>query len=411
MNRPPPQPPDGKLPEGAVISDVTVDEGGADGTGDNCTNYLHAKLSKKKDVAAFIDGGNNFRSVVSEDVANDLGFQQHKLVPLPDNIIVRSADHNHQLALMGEFPHAIDMYIAGERYWIKPVVVRGLRSGINISHPFLKKAGWKIDFSSGEVLTKRKQRYSMMSHKQYQKKVKGSRSKGGPSVSAIKVELGPSDEPMEEEEGVYLAEAARVPPLSAMIVKVRRGHPHKGAATGVILGSAKFMEANEGCHTAAASYTEWDEQGFANTALLNTSGTCIDVKPNAKIGFFEEGAEIETDETRAQLQEMAIASFQLAEACGPGNCTEMPEDLYMGGPKSNSNKDKRDYIDKIFKLKENQTLSKNKEHYKAALDLLVAYYDVFAFDGNYGHTDLVQHRIDVKPGTRPFKDKQVTYRC
>lgn len=395
--------------EGVVISDVTINEGGVDGTGDNCANYLPTKLSKEKDVAAFIDTGNNFRSVVSEDVADDLGFRKDQLVPMPDNIVVRSADHSHQLSLLGEFPHAIDMYIAGERYWVKPVVVRGLRSGINISHPFLKKAGWKIDFSSGEVLTKRRQRYALMSHKQYRKKFNRPDSSNGPAVSAIKVELGPSDEPMDEEEGVYLPEPVTVPPLSAVVVKVRRGHQHKGAATGVILGSAKFMEANEGCHTAAASYTEWDEQGFAHTALLNTGADEISVKKNSKIGFFEEGSEIETEETRAQLQEMAVAAFQLAEACGPGNCTEMPEDLFMGGPKSASNKDKREYIDKVFKLKDNPILSKNKEHHKAALDLLVAYYDVFAFDGNYGHTDLVQHRIDVKEGTRPFKDKQVKH--
>ena len=365
-------------------------------------------VSKSLEIPAFLDQGNTFRTVVSEDVAQELGIRAEQLVPLPANIVVRSADHNHRLALLGEFPHAVDLHIAGEKYWVRPVVVRGLRSGMNVSHLFLKKAGWTVDFKNSEVVTKGKQRYQLISHKQYRQKYK--KRAAGPSINAIKVELGTSETPIEEEEGVYLDEDVCVPPLSAVVVKVRRGHPKKGQSHDVILGSAKFMENNQGCHTAAAAYTQWDEDGTAHTAILNAGGEKVLLSKDQKIGFFEEGEEIGDDEARQHIQQLAVESFQLAEAAGPGMCSEDPEAWYMGGPKSDKLQDKKEYIEKVFKLKENKILQKNKTHYKHALDLLVGYYDVFAFDGNYGHTSLIQHRIDVKEGVKPIKDKLVNLR-
>ena len=77
----------------------------------------------------------------------------------------------------------------------------------------------------------------------------------------------------------------------------------------------------------------------------------------------------------------------------------------MVGPTTSKNRQKRiAYLLKFFKLDKNEFLTDEKD-LLATIKLLLDYFDIWAFDGNYGFTHLIEHKINLEPGTQPIHER------
>ena len=61
-------------------------------------------------------------------------------------------------------------------------------------------------------------------------------------------------------------------------------------------------------------------------------------------------------------------------------------------------------IEQAFKLKENPHLDTDKKQ-QLVQELLLEFYDVFSWNGEFGKTELVEHAIKLKPGATPVACK------
>ena len=95
---------------------------------------------RNKSGVALIDSGNTWRTVISEDFANTLGFSSYNLKPIPITT-VGTAKHNSTLHVLGELPTNIFILFQNcpVKFRCKPAVIRDLAMSINICGPFLKR--------------------------------------------------------------------------------------------------------------------------------------------------------------------------------------------------------------------------------------------------------------------------------
>ena len=86
-----------------------------------------------------------------------------------------------------------------------------------------------------------------------------------------------------------------------------------------------------------------------------------------------------------------------------GDAVIIPD--WMKGETSKANWQQRyDYLSELFKVKGNKNLS-NLERRQKFLSLLLLHWNLFAWDGTYGKTDLVQHYIRTPPDCKPVNDR------
>ena len=64
---------------------------------------------------------------------------------------------------------------------------------------------------------------------------------------------------------------------------------------------------------------------------------------------------------------------------------------------------KKDWLIDNFELRKSPFL-KDRKDLEKAVEVLLEYWDLFSFDGSYGRTNLIKHRIDLKPGTQVVND-------
>ena len=102
--------------------------------------YLEVVLDGKK-TTAFIDSGNVFRSVISENFFKTLGGR--RLKPLAMEAI-GTAHQGAKLQVLGELATPLKMTVPSinKSYTFHPVVIRGLAMPINISGPFMRANSW-----------------------------------------------------------------------------------------------------------------------------------------------------------------------------------------------------------------------------------------------------------------------------
>ena len=321
---------------------------------------------------ALLDSGNTFSSCISDRFLRRMGLTTDDLEPLA-LATVGSAKEGAALAVMGQLKRPLQLRVGGYSctFPLKAVVLEGLAMDINLSGPWMKQHG--IDqIHSQDAIMVRGTKINLLS----------------PEVPAAR---------RREPHRVMTIEKVVIPPGQQRAVRLRVPAFEEGRvepAAGLLTGNLRLEEAHD-IHTVRNVLLTPDPKDKTLVAgLLNTTPEPITIEGGSHYGFFEP----DYDQSNCR-----VASLQ-AELARARQESEAPE--WAKGPTTSKNYEKRaSYLLDTFRLKENPVLA-NEEDRGAILAVLLRHFGVFALEGEYGKTDLVEHRIRLKPGTKPVKITQ-----
>ena len=222
---------------------------------------------------------------------------------------------------------------------------------------------------------------------------------------------------------IYISKKQVIPAFSQKLIPARVGHPdilQQGPClAGLIQGCPGFAE--------KTSLLPW--QGAV--ASLRSTGPVSGERSKTRSNHLLVGVLNVTDEpiylthgvlygTFAPVEEQQLTTPTIGSMQGSApriEALKTPRDsaaltadppdqpAFMVGPTNDHNiAERTQFLMDHFSLAESPVL-KTEDELGRALALLLKYFELFAFDGSYGYTTLVCHRIDLKPGTRPVRQR------
>ena len=389
---------------------------------ENCINHIMSEERKAANsycrflpvslngvhMAALVDSGNVWHSVISKDCYLRLGLSLRDLRKV-DTGTVSTAKKGAFLNVLGEPVKSIKLSI-GEgttHYSFRPVVVDGLTMDVNLSGPWMKAHGWD-QLHTKDCLAVQGRKY-MLRKKDYFQSV-----------------VAP----------LYFAEDTPVPANSFTVVRLRAPEVKRGlvkAGQGYLRGETGFMDDTD-LHPALNALVECDEQGEVTAAVLNTLDEEIVVKRGQRYGTFTTSCKLEDWSESSDsicfldVDECTVKSVggdQSVAAVGKPPTRKSKMDDYIKafvekakteaeakrrtkttpglekkkGAKSFTEGEKRQWLISQFELDKSPFLQTPGDLNKAVA-LLMEFWDLFSHDGSFGKTHLITHRIiteDVPP--------------
>ena len=225
--------------------------------------FLPAKVNGVE-VLALVDSGNLFRTVISQNFLEQLGFSVKDLVPLPASVSLSTAKEGQQLEILGETKHDLHLYLGGgrTRFRFRPVVLRDLNMPLNLSAYFLKKHSMDQLHGTGRL---------RVQGREYQLVAQGR----VPETELSSLLEGP----------VVMAEEVTVPPHSQVPAYVRAEGVPQSVCACAVQGSFSFMDKYD-LHPVRSAVTEFRE-GRAMISILNTTDESKTVPAGAEFGEYQ----------------------------------------------------------------------------------------------------------------------------
>ena len=105
---------------------------------------------------ALLDSGNNFRTVMSLAAFEKAGFNKKRLCAMPQHTLVVTAEADRKLKIVGQFqtPIKVELGTSGQALYVRPVVIPGMGSSLNISGPTLYENGIDLLTSRNAIMMK-----------------------------------------------------------------------------------------------------------------------------------------------------------------------------------------------------------------------------------------------------------------
>ncbi len=332
-----------------------------------------------------VDSGNLWRTAISEGFFRQLGLSDRDLRPVAVDSIA-TAKEGARLDVLGETRRNLHLRMAGlpTKFKFRPVVVAGLNMPLNISGPFLRRH--QIDqVHSQDALRVQGRLVPLLEHRH---------------------------DPQERAQAslAYVAEEVVIPALSAMFLPVRVPAVEAGQmqpGEGLLGADGGHLEEKGGVHPCLSALVNVGADGLTYTSVMNSSDEPLRVPAGLRVGTFERGNDQANHDGDGAL-------FHLAEP-GPEDETLLAtvratdtRDLQLRDPEQEatqtpqtkewSRAQKVDWLRREFKIDDSPCLT--EEQKSRALALLLQFFDIFAADGSFGCTDLLEHEIhtdDVAP--------------
>ena len=374
-------------------------------------------------VTCMMDSGNLWRSALSWDLARKLGLTPKDIKPIPGYSKIGTAAKGGQLEVMGETKKKLRINLGGGTKDIlcRPVIIRNLSMSCNLSGPFLKKN--KIDLlHTGDAM--------IQGRKVPMHTKTGTFEKMASTYSVIYTTENCTVEPWE---------VCRIPTVASA---VQQGDIV--ATSLLVMGDGAFTEKYD-LHPMTNAYVNCQPDGSMDVLALNTTSHKIRVKKGSiygigfqtttpdkmikepwKVAMLEPVVNPDADQTSTgklpKMEPQKDTNKTATEEDKRWKAEhDFPEDFdmsldsyvvgndklpkFMRGATNHNNMKKRvAFLLRFFKLDQNEFL-KGKKEMRATLAVLLRYWDVWAFSGNYGVTDLIEHKIVLEPGTRPIHER------
>ncbi len=319
---------------------------------------------------------------------------------------VATARKGAGLPVLGEFKKPIQIQLGqlDTKFSCQPIVLEGLTHEFNLAGPFMKQ--YNID----------------QLHSRGALRVQGQRI---PLIGQLG-DLGPAED---AEAHIFTQGDCDVPPMTsklipAVVPAVKDGRvPAEG---GLVQGSVHFMEATD-LHPWRSVMASPSPSGALLVGIMNTTADTIRVPGGSDYGTIKLST-TPNDRYRYPWRICLLGKPESdgREAGGPtpakpglgekplhggaelsNSQNAEPAELptWMRGPTTRENAQQRlTFLMKKFKLRDSEPLRQSGMLKEAAL-LLLKHWDVFSFDGSFGHTHLLKHHIRLEPGTRPINQK------
>lgn len=352
---------------------------------------------------AMLDTGNTYRTAINRDMADKLGLTKKDIKPLPGYQLGTAAIEGN-LEVLGECRKKLRLNLGGNTRDIncKPLVIGNLSMAINISGPFQRKHSIDI-LANG--------------HAQFQGR---------------QVPLQAPDESLKHFASshslVYITKDTTVEAETGMYLPAVAAAVHDGSMASdslCVVGDGSFTDKLD-LHPTVNGILPCGKDGDMNVPVLNTTTRNIKIKKGTLYGAAF--ATTTPDKMKAEPFKICLLerpAHLKAEPKQHPKQQQQPDDpkdppmdmsleTYMDGKKlpsfmlGRTNKyntlRRTAFLMKFFKLDANHLL-KDKKDMAQVIALLLDYWDIWAFDGSYGRTNLLEHRIDVEPGTRPIYER------
>ena len=357
-------------------------------------------------VCALIDSGNTGFNVISPELARKL-----KLTVRPINLKqVSTAQKGASMEIVGICkPFCISFAGHGTKFKTNPLVVRDLNMSFNMSGPFL--ASNHIDqLHSKGALSIHGKLFPLISNTDYEKHLSQT------SINCLQT-------PFKERSTVFLAEDTTILPGTMKYVSVRISEIEQlkfelGRKEGLIVPDPRFEEKYD-IHPARRVLVKVNRDNLSHTVLFNSSEEPIHLSRGIKFGSFT--PVYSSLSLNYLANPFALATIEnlneaeLSEAFSNDNggndnafSNDNGENDNGVGDNGESNdlsmQAKKAWIKRNFKLKEKPLLHGNR--LEKATSLLAQFYELFAVNDQPGHTDLIEHEINLKEGTKPIRVNQ-----
>ena len=216
------------------------------------------------------------------------------------------------MEILGRTPKPLQLQFAGSScvFSVRPVVIKGLTSDLNVSGPFLSK------------------------HNIDQLHSKGCLSIGGEEVPLIRPEAEQSSQQVE----LYTVQHVIVPPHASMAFPVKKAFVKSGgrpqlAEEGVIVGDRAFMKKTR-LVPQKATVLPCTQRGFLAVSALNVTSKPIHIAPGTFYGYWNSYEDL-PDAPAAQINEIC-QSYLGSEAALLNNLSASPEALLPGNRQPHS---------------------------------------------------------------------------
>ena len=320
---------------------------------------------------ALMDSGNTWRTVLSKDFALQLGLDLVKDLRPLKHTHIGTAKSNESLRVLGETKRFMHLTFSGSptRFKFRPVILEGLAMPINISGPFMKTH--HIDqIHSRNALRIQGHEIPLLDRAVYPN-----------TVEKAQLEI-------------IIPKETRISPCSENVVEASLVGALRGqdlTRPGLIQGTLKFMNETD-LHPWVNALGRPRPDGTLLVGIMNTTGHEIVLPSSTSYGTFS----LVCDHREQDRYPWRIAVIKPKSPAAPP--VEKPGSTLIEGPTTKQNfRARLDFLIREFKLDSNPLLTSLPLRLKAA-ELLLKYFDVFSFDGQFGTTDLIQHTIYTEPG-------------
>ena len=352
-----------------AMQDLEEARSGEESARKNYRRFLPLML-RGQSVHGLLDSGNSWHSCISEECAKKLRLKPESLLPVHDKVGVAAG--KQQLQIMGQAPRPLPLQMGGSNTQLnfQPMVVRGLRTDVNISGPFLRHYGIDQIHSEGVV------RFQGQTFQLLARPPEGTVQET--AVSAL-----------------YVDSTVVIPPWQARAVPVRAPAVEDGSMNpgdGLVEGSLEFM-AKTDLHPWMHALRTVGQSGKMTVGALNTTDEAITLKAGVRYGDFTKACKSEHREY--QPWHVSILSEEGEEA----QVAEMERQQRQSDEEegTESEEEKLEWITEAYRLKESPFL-KTPELVRQAALFLRSYWRILGKEGGFGKTSLLKHEIHLTPG-------------
>lgn len=294
---------------------------------------------------------------------HQLGKDIQDLQPISGAHIIGTAKEGTSLKVLGELKDPLILQILGTDVNLecRPAVLEGLSMPFNICGPFLK------DNNIDQL------------HSEDSLDIAGTKV---PLIATLDPPIGKC-----VTSRVYIENDTKILPFSvthitALIPDIINGLMPPG--DGIVMGEEEFEKKTD-LHTWSGSVVTCNEKGRVTVGVMNTLPEEIIVKKGTHYGNYESvGLQQERDKElwKVNLLEKKVKIKETKKT-----------------PTTEETEEKSKKLRETFRLRESPFLQDEKDLFQAE-QLLLKYYDLFSFDGSFGKTDLIQHKIRLTPDAK-----------
>ena len=345
--------------------------------------YCPVKVNGLK-AFALLDSGNLCSNAISLKFAEKLGYTVEDIKPLAQMSEVGTAKSGATLKVCGLLPKPLRLQFGGHPtlFRTRPLVIDGLSMNLNISGPFMAKAGLDQIHSRNAL------------------------SVQGHLIPLLKPGLNRTLASLQEVEKsishAYLEEDVTIPARSAKYVCLRVPAVEDGTmfpGDGLIEPHAHFVESTD-VHPTLCALSSVSPNGLTYSSVLNTNDEEITIKKGQRFGTFSKNVCIHALDCNVSPSESIIQAPN-----GAKGRRRKRRNAEVG--KESRNLFTREELKDVLKLSEAPMINGDREMNRA-LDLLYEYRGLFSVNREYGHTDLVEMEINttesapIRCKTRPI---------
>lgn len=302
------------------------------------------------EMDALLDSGNNFKTVMSLAAFEKAGFSRRRLAPVSGHMQVVTAEADRQLKILGQFqtPIKVQLGQSGQELYVRPVVIPGMGTSLNISGPTLYENGIDLLTSRNCIMMRGR---------------------------IIPLDPSPSEDPQGTrvrvvQKAVKLHQKVVVPANSMKYARCHVGSDFPWDAKNSHFVST--LDAESPLLTPLEALIQVDDHGRFWLPLLNATGEAQTLSAGRRLG------NLGAHEEEPHVQEVRV-----------------PTD-----PAPQNREEKMEWLRKNLKLSQSSWIQNDSKLKEMTEEVLLKYYDLFNGPTKFGSTDILEHEIiteDVPP--------------